>query len=161
PRQLNALSSGVLAELVDALSAHDVDDEVRAIVLTGGTQVFAAGADVKEFNTQTVVEMMAGNRVALFDRVRSIAKPIVAAVSGFAIGGGCELAMLCDMIVASETARFGQPEINLGIMPGAGGTQRLTRTIGKAKAMELVLTGAPIDAATAERLGLVNTVVPA
>jgi enoyl-CoA hydratase len=160
PRQLNALSSGVLAELVDALAAHDADDEVRAIVLTGGPQVFAAGADLKEFGTQSVVDMMAGNRVALFDRVRLVSKPIIAAVSGYALGGGCELAMLCDMIVASDTARFGQPEINVGLMPGAGGTQRLARTIGKAKAMELVLTGAPIDAQTAERLGLVNTIVP-
>jgi enoyl-CoA hydratase len=161
PRQLNALSSGVLAELVDALAAHDADDEVRAIVLTGGTEVFAAGADLKEFRTQSAVSMLSGSRVALFDRVRLIGKPIIAAVSGYALGGGCELAMLCDMIVASETARFGQPEINVGLMPGAGGTQRLARTIGKAKAMELVLTGAPIDAAMAERLGLVNTVVPA
>ena len=161
PRQLNALSSGVLAELVDALAAHDADDEVRAIVLTGGTEVFAAGADLKEFSTQTAVSMLSGSRVALIDRVRTSAKPIVAAVSGYALGGGCELAMLCDMIVASETARFGQPEINVGLMPGAGGTQRLARTIGKAKAMEMVLTGAPIDAETAERLGLVNTVVPA
>jgi enoyl-CoA hydratase len=160
PRQLNALSSGVLAELGDALAAHDADDDVRAIVLTGGPKVFAAGADLKEFGTQSVVDMLAGNRVALFDRVRQIAKPIIAAVSGYALGGGCELAMLCDMIVASETARFGQPEVNVGLMPGAGGTQRLARTIGKAKAMELVLTGEPIDAATAERLGLVNVVVP-
>jgi enoyl-CoA hydratase len=161
PRQLNALSSGVLAELVDALAGHDADDEVRAIVLTGGTEVFAAGADLKEFSSQSAVSMLSGGRVALFDRVRLISKPIIAAVSGYALGGGCELAMLCDMIVASETARFGQPEIKVGLMPGAGGTQRLARTIGKAKAMELVLTGDPIDAATAERLGLVNKVVPA
>jgi enoyl-CoA hydratase len=161
PRQLNALSSGVLAELVDALAAHDVDDEVRAIVLTGGPTVFAAGADLKEFGEQSVVSMMSGNRVALFDRVRLISKPIIAAVSGYALGGGCELAMLCDMIVASETARFGQPEINVGLMPGAGGTQRLARTVGKAKAMEMVLTGSPIDAESAEKLGLVNRVVPA
>lgn len=159
PRQLNALSSAVLAELVDALESHDRDDAVRAIVLTGGTQVFAAGADLKEFATKSAVEMMAGNRVAYFDRVRTIGKPVIAAVSGYALGGGCELALLCDMVVASETARFGQPEINVGLMPGAGGTQRLARTVGKAKAMELVLTGAPIDAQTAERLGLVNRVV--
>jgi enoyl-CoA hydratase len=160
PRQLNALSSAVLNELADALEAHDRDDDVRAIVLTGGQDVFAAGADLKEFGTRSVVDMMAGNRVALFDRVRGISKPVIAAVSGYALGGGCELAMLCDMIVASETARFGQPEINVGLMPGAGGTQRLARTIGKAKAMEMVLTGAPIDARTAEGLGLVNRVVP-
>jgi enoyl-CoA hydratase len=122
--------------------------------------VFAAGADLKEFASQSVVDMLAGNRVALFDRVRGAAKPVIAAVSGYALGGGCELAMLCDMIIASETARFGQPEINVGIMPGAGGTQRLTRTFGKAKAMEMVLTGDWIDANAAERLGLVNKVVP-
>ena len=160
PRQLNALSSGVLTELADALEAHDRDDEVRAIILTGGLDVFAAGADLKEFGASSVVDMMAGNRVALFDRLRLVAKPVIAAVSGYALGGGCELAMLCDMIVASTTARFGQPEINVGLMPGAGGTQRLARTIGKAKAMEMVLTGAPIDAQTAEQLGLVNRVVP-
>jgi enoyl-CoA hydratase len=161
PRQLNALSSAVLTELASALEAHDRDDEVRAIVLTGGPDVFAAGADLKEFSTSSVVDMMAGDRVALFDRVRGLGKPVIAAVSGYALGGGCELAMLCDMIVASETARFGQPEINVGLMPGAGGTQRLTRTFGKAKAMEMVLTGDWIDAQTAERLGLVNRVVPA
>lgn len=160
PGQLNALSAAVLTELADALEAHDRDGEVRVIILTGGTTVFAAGADLKEFSTQSVVDMLAGNRVALFDRVRGVSKPVIAAVSGYALGGGCELAMLCDMIVASETARFGQPEINVGLMPGAGGTQRLTRTFGKAKAMEMVLTGEWIDAATAERLGLVNKVVP-
>ncbi|MGE3270933.1 MAG: enoyl-CoA hydratase-related protein [Chloroflexota bacterium] len=160
PRQLNALSSGVLTELADALEAHDRDDDVRVIILTGGTEVFAAGADLKEFATRSVVDMISSNRVALFDRVRGIAKPVIAAVSGYALGGGCEIAMLCDMMVASETAKFGQPEINVGLMPGAGGTQRLARTIGKAKAMEMVLTGAPIDAQTAEQLGLVNRVVP-
>jgi len=160
PRQLNALSSAVLSELADALDSHERDDEVRAIILTGGPNVFAAGADLKEFGTRSVVDMMASNRVALFDRVRNVSKPVIAAVSGYALGGGCELAMLCDMIIASETARFGQPEINVGIMPGAGGTQRLTRTFGKAKAMEMVLTGDWIDAQTAERLGLVNRVVP-
>src|SRR5438067_2806388 len=118
PQQRNALSSGVLVELVDALEAHDQDAEVRAIVLTGGSEVFAAGADVKEFASRSAVEMMAGNRVSLFDRVRTLKTPTIAAVSGYALGGGCELAMMCDMIVASETARFGQPEINLGLIPG-------------------------------------------
>ncbi|MCC7372331.1 MAG: enoyl-CoA hydratase/isomerase family protein [Chloroflexi bacterium] len=160
PQQLNALSSAVLTELASALEAHDADPEVRVLILTGGTEVFAAGADLKEFASQSLVQMLASNRIALFDRIRTIGKPIIAAVSGYALGGGCEVAMLCDMIVASETARFGQPEISVGLMPGAGGTQRLTRTIGKAKAMEMVLTGAPIDAETAERLGLVNRVVP-
>ncbi len=161
PKQRNALSSGVLTELVDALEAHDHDADIRAIVLTGGSEVFAAGADIKEFVSRSAAEMMVGSRVSLFDRVRTIKTPVIAAVSGYALGGGCELAMMCDMIVASETARFGQPEINLGLIPGAGGTQRLTRTIGKYKAMEMVLTGAFIDAHEAERRGLVNRVVPA
>jgi enoyl-CoA hydratase len=161
PRQLNALSAAVMAEVVDALEAHDRDDEVHAMVLTGGSEVFAAGADLKEFATKSAVEMMVGNRVASFERVRTLSKPVIAAVSGYALGGGCELAMLCDMIVASETAKFGQPEINVGLMPGAGGTQRLARTIGKYRAMEMVLTGLFIDAQEAERRGLVNRVVPA
>jgi enoyl-CoA hydratase len=161
PRQRNALSSAVLAELADALEAHDRDDAVRAIVLTGGTDVFAAGADIKDFASRSAAEMMFSNRVSLFDRVRTIRTPVIAAVSGYALGGGCELAMMCDMIVASETARFGQPEINLGLMPGAGGTQRLTRAIGKYKAMEMILTGGFIDAHEAERRSLVNRVVPA
>jgi enoyl-CoA hydratase len=150
PRQLNALSSAVLTEIAHALEAHDADPAIRVLILTGGTEVFAAGADLKEFASQS----------ELFDKVRGIGKPVIAAVSGYALGGGCELAMLCDMIVASETAKFGQPEISVGLMPGAGGTQRLARTIGKAKTMELVLTGVPIDAPTAEQLGLVNRVVP-
>jgi enoyl-CoA hydratase len=159
PKQRNALSSALMAEVVDALEAHDRDPEVRAIVLTGGPDVFAAGADLKEFAASTAVELMGGDRVALWDRLRGIATPLIAAVSGYALGGGCELAMQCDMIVASETARFGQPEINVGIMPGAGGTQRLTKTIGKYRAMEMVLTGALLDAREAERRGLVNRVV--
>src|SRR6266540_6010242 len=161
PKQLNALSGPLMEELVAALEELDRDESIRAIVLTGGPNVFAAGADLKEFSVQTPISMLTRSRVALWDRIKAISKPLIAAVSGFALGGGCELAMQCDIIVASETARFGQPEINVGLMPGAGGTQRLARTIGKAKAMELVLTGAPIDAETAERLGLVNTVVPA
>lgn len=160
PRQLNALSAAVLSEIAAALEAHDADPEIRAIILTGGAEVFAAGADLKEFAGRTTADMMVSNRVTLFDRVRGISKPVIAAVSGYALGGGCEIAMLCDMIVASETAKFGQPEISVGLMPGAGGTQRLARTIGKAKAMEMVLIGAPIDAETAERIGLVNRVVP-
>ncbi|MFN8524746.1 MAG: enoyl-CoA hydratase-related protein [Chloroflexota bacterium] len=160
PKQLNALSSPLMAELVQALDAFDRDPDIRAIVLTGGTAVFAAGADLKEFATQSAVQMLTRGRVAAWDRLRSITKPVIAAVSGYALGGGCELAMLCDMIVASDTARFGQPEINVGLMPGAGGTQRLTRTIGKYRTMEMVLTGAMIDAAEAERHGLVNRVVP-
>jgi enoyl-CoA hydratase len=158
--QLNALSSGLMTELVAALEEHDRDPSIRAIVLTGGPTVFAAGADLKEFATRSAVEMMSGDRLVLWNRLFAIRTPLIAAVSGYALGGGCELAMQCDMIVASETARFGQPEINVGLMPGAGGTQRLTRTIGKYRAMEMVLTGARIDAREAERHGLVNRVVP-
>ena len=159
PQQLNALSSGLMTELVEALEEHDRDPSIRAIVLTGGPTVFAAGADLKEFATRSAVEMMSGDRLLLWNRLFGIRTPLIAAVSGYAYGGGCELAMQCDMIVASETARFGQPEINVGLMPAAGGTQRLTRTIGKYRAMEMVLTGRPINAQEAERHGLVNRVV--
>ncbi len=159
PKQLNALSSGLMSELVAAVEEYDRDPEIRAIVLTGGPAVFAAGADLKEMATRTAVEMMSGDRLVLWNRLFAIRTPLIAAVSGYAFGGGCELAMQCDMIVASETARFGQPEINVGLMPGAGGTQRLTRTVGKYRAMEMVLTGRPIDAREAERHGLVNRVV--
>jgi len=160
PKQLNALSGPLMEELVAALEAFERDDEIRAIILTGGPSVFAAGADLKEFAVQNAVGMLTNNRIALWDRIKAISKPLIAAVSGFALGGGCELAMLCDMIIASETARFGQPEINVGLMPGAGGTQRLTRTVGKFKAMEMVMTGKFIDAREAERRGLANRVVP-
>ncbi len=159
PKQLNALSSGLMTELVAAVEEHDRDPQIRAIVLTGGPSVFAAGADLKEMATRTAVEMMSGDRLVLWNRLFAIRTPLIAAVSGYAFGGGCELAMQCDMIIASETARFGQPEINVGLMPGAGGTQRLTRTVGKYRAMEMVLTGRPIDAREAERHGLVNRVV--
>jgi enoyl-CoA hydratase len=160
PKQLNALSGPLMEELVAAFEELEQDEAIRAIVLTGGTNVFAAGADLKEFALQTPVTMLTRSRIALWDRIKAVTKPVIAAVSGFALGGGCELAMQCDIIVASETARFGQPEINVGLMPGAGGTQRLTRTLGKFKAMEMVLTGAFIDAREAERRGLANRVVP-
>ncbi len=160
PKQLNALSGPLMEELVDALEAFEHDDEVRVMILTGGPTVFAAGADLKEFAVQTSVSMLSHSRIALWDRIKALSKPLIAAVSGFALGGGCELAMQCDMIVASETARFGQPEINVGLIPGAGGTQRLTRTVGKFKAMEMVMTGAFIDAHEAERRGLAIRVVP-
>ena len=160
PKQLNALSGPLMEELVAALEDFERDDEIRAIILTGGPSVFAAGADLKEFAVQNAVGMLTNNRIALWDRIKAISKPLIAAVSGFALGGGCELAMQCDMIIASETARFGQPEINVGLMPGAGGTQRLTRTVGKFKAMEMVMTGRFIDAREAERRGLANRVVP-
>ncbi len=160
PKVLNALSFNVLREIVDALEGLDKDDKIRATVLTGNDDAFSAGADIKELSETTPVDLIERNQFALWDRLKKIAKPVIAAVSGHALGGGCELAMSCDMIVASETARFGQPEINIGIMPGAGGTQRLTRAIGKFRAMEMVLTGQPISAREAEKHGLVNRVVP-
>jgi enoyl-CoA hydratase len=159
PQALNALSTPLVSEMADALETLDADPEIRVLILTGGPRAFAAGADLKEMSSQTAVQALEKNRIAYWDRVKKITKPIIAAVSGYALGGGCELAMLCDIIIASETARFGQPEINVGIMPGAGGTQRMTRTVGKFKAMEMILTGAQIDANEAERRGLVNRVV--
>jgi enoyl-CoA hydratase len=160
PKVLNALNSKLIAELVDALQSLDRDDSVRCIVLTGNERAFAAGADVSEMAGETAADLLLSERFAAWARIRNVRKPIIAAVSGYALGGGCEIAMTCDMIVASESARFGQPEINLGIIPGAGGTQRLTRAVGKARAMEMVLTGKPITAQEAERFGLVNRVVP-
>jgi enoyl-CoA hydratase len=160
PDVLNALNIALMGELVGALEAADADDSVRAIVLTGDARAFAAGADIREMADASAVEMLLRDQFAKWDRIRKVRKPIVAAVSGFALGGGCELAMMCDLIVASETAKFGQPEIGIGVMPGAGGTQRLTRAVGKAKAMEMVLTGAMIGACEAMDAGLVNRVVP-
>jgi enoyl-CoA hydratase len=160
PKQLNALNTQLMGELVDALERADADPDVRAHVLTGDERAFAAGADIKEMADASAVDMLVRNNLARWDRIRKLAKPIIGAVSGFALGGGCELAMSCDMIVASETARFGQPEINIGVMPGAGGTQRLTRAVGKARAMELILTGGQLGAKEAHALGLVNRVVP-
>jgi enoyl-CoA hydratase len=161
PKVLNALNSQLMSELADALSKLDADDEVRCIIITGNERAFAAGADISEMADEGVSDLLVSNRFVTWDRIRSVRKPIIAAVSGYALGGGCEIAMACDMIVASETARFGQPEINLGIIPGAGGTQRLPRAVGKARAMEMVLTGKHITAQEAERIGLVNRVVPA
>jgi len=160
PRQLNALAGPLMRELVEALEAHDADPAVRAIVITGGPTVFAAGADIKEMSEATAVDMLARNNIGLWDRVKKITKPLIAAVAGYALGGGCELAMLCDVIVAGENARFGQPEINIGLMPGAGGTQRLTRMLGKPVAMDLILTGRMIGAEEALQRGLVSRVVP-
>jgi enoyl-CoA hydratase len=159
PEQLNALFTPLVSEMASALESLDADADIRAIVLTGGTKVFAAGADLKEMSTQSAVDALMTNRIAYWDRVKRVSKPIIAAVSGYALGGGCELAMLCDIIIASETAKFGQPEIKVGLIPGAGGTQRLTRSIGKYRAMELILTGAFIDASEAERRGLACRVV--
>ncbi len=160
PKVLNALNQETMDELVAALEALDRDDAIRCIVLTGSERAFAAGADVNEMAAATPADMLSGYRFQQWERIRKISKPIVAAVRGFALGGGCELAMLCDMIVAGEGARFGQPEINIGIMPGAGGTQRLTRAVGKARAMEIVLTGRHITATEAAAAGLVTRVVP-
>lgn len=158
---LNALSFDLLDELVVALEGLDGDPACRAIVLTGaGERAFAAGADVRELATQTPLSLASENRFTAWDRMASIRTPLIAAVRGFALGGGCELAMTCDMIVAGEDAQFGQPEIRIGVMPGAGGTQRLTRAIGKAKAMEMILTGRTMAAREAEANGLVTRVVP-
>ena len=160
PQQLNALSYGLIKELALALEALDQDAEIRAIVLTGGEKVFAAGTDIKEMADATPFDDRLQGRLAFRDRINRISKPVIAAVSGLTLGGGCELAMCCDIIIASETARFGQPEVNLGIIPGSGGTQRLTRTVGKYRAMEMILTGDFINAAEAHTLGLVAKVVP-
>ena len=160
PKALNALNRGLMSELMDALEAFDADDDVGCMVITGNEKAFAAGADIKEMVTATPVDMLANPFIDYWDRLRKIGKPVIAAVSGFALGGGCEMAMACDMIVASESARFGQPEINLGIIPGAGGTQRMTYAVGKALAMEIVLNGRFLTAQEALQHGLVNRVVP-
>jgi enoyl-CoA hydratase len=160
PKVLNALNIELMTELVDCLEALDQDSSVRAIVLTGSERAFAAGADIKEMADASAVDMLTRDQFARWDRIRKIKKPIIAAVSGFALGGGCELMMHCDIIIASETARIGQPEILIGVMPGAGGTQRLTRAVGKGLAMEMILTGRQITGEEAMRAGLVNKVVP-
>jgi len=160
PEVLNALNIALIGELVTELERMDGDDSIRVIVLTGHERAFAAGADIAEMSGQTTTDMLLRNQFAVWDRIANVTKPIIAAVSGFALGGGCELMMSCDMVVASESAKFGQPEIKLGLMPGAGGTQRLVRAIGHLKAMELMLTGDFIDAHEAHRCGLVNKVVP-
>jgi enoyl-CoA hydratase len=162
PDALNALSFDLLDELADALDALDRDAACRAIVLTGsGERAFAAGADIKELARQTPVSLLVEDRFAVWERIAAVRTPVIAAVRGFALGGGCELALSCDLIVAGDDATFGQPEINLGVMPGAGGTQRLTRAIGRARAMDLVLTGRTLAARDAEAMGLVSRVVPA
>ena len=160
PQQLNALNGAVMVELAAAAEQFDNDPGVGAIVITGDERAFAAGADIKEMAGASAVDMLLTDRISKWDRLRRIRKPVIAAVSGFCLGGGCELAMACDMIVAAESARFGQPEINLGVIPGAGGTQRLTRAVGKAIAMEVVLNGRFLTADEAYRFGLVNRVVP-
>ncbi len=161
PQALNALNSQVLAELIAALEAFDADESQGCAVLTGSEKAFAAGADIKEMASKGFADMYGGNFFAGYDRVTATRKPVIAAVSGYALGGGCELAMMCDFILASDTAKFGQPEIKLAVSPGMGGSQRLARAVGKAKAMEMCLTGRMMDADEAERAGLVSRILPA
>ncbi|WP_334175647.1 enoyl-CoA hydratase [Pseudoxanthobacter sp.] len=161
PKQLNALNSVLVHELTLQLAAFDRDESIGAIVITGSEKAFAAGADIKEMAELGFIEAYTHDFLGGWDRVSHTRKPVIAAVAGYALGGGCELAMMCDFILAADTAKFGQPEIKLGVMPGAGGTQRLTRFVGKSKAMEMVLTGRLMDAAEADRVGLVSRVVPA
>ncbi len=160
PQARNALNASVLRELNDALESFDADPAIGAMVLTGDDKAFAAGADIKEMAEESAMGMLTRSHIPQFDRLLKLHKPLIAAVSGWCLGGGCELAMACDMIIASETARFGQPEINLGVIPGAGGTQRLTRVVGKALAMEMVLNNRTLTAEEARQYGLVNRVVP-
>ena len=160
PKELNALNPQLMQELRDELQRLDANANVRVIIITGNEQAFAAGADIRQMADKSALEMVTADQFSTWDQIRKTKKPLIAAVSGFCLGGGCELAMTCDMIVASETARFGQPEIKIGVMPGAGGTQRLTRAVGKARAMEMVLTGRFISAEEAFSLGLINKVVP-
>ena len=161
PKALNALNAQLTEELIAAATDADADSEIGCLVITGSAKAFAAGADIKEMQSATYAEMYAGDRFSAWDRFSAVRTPTIAAVAGYALGGGCELAMMCDIILAADNAVFGQPEIKLGVMPGIGGSQRLTRAIGKAKAMEMCLTGRNMDAAEAERAGLVARVVPA
>lgn len=161
PKALNALNSQVLEEITDAVEAFDANAKVGAIVLTGSQKAFAAGADIKEMQAKTYIEAYMEDYFSGWERFTRVRKPVIAAVAGYALGGGCELAMMCDFIIAADNAKFGQPEITLGVMPGMGGTQRLTRFVGKSKAMEMCLTGRLMDAEEAERCGLVSRVVPA
>jgi enoyl-CoA hydratase len=161
PQALNALNAQLISELNQVLDACEADEGIGAMVLTGSEKAFAAGADIKEMKDKTFADVVLSDFIAPWERISRCRKPVIAAVSGYALGGGCELAMMCDFIIASDTARFGQPEILLGVIPGSGGTQRLTRAVGKSKAMEMCLTGRHMDAAEAERAGLVSRVVPA
>src|SRR5476649_1667608 len=161
PQALNALNRALIAELIQAIDAYEADETIGCLLITGNEKAFAAGADIKEMADKTFIEAYLGNFCADWDRAARARKPIVAAVAGFALGGGCELAMQCDLIIAADNAKFGQPEIKLGVIPGIGGSQRLTRAVGKSKAMEMILTGRTIDAVEAERAGLVARVVPA
>jgi enoyl-CoA hydratase len=162
PKALNALNAALVKELAQALDAFEADDAIGAIVITGSEKAFAAGADIKEMKDKTFLEAYLGDFITKdWERIATCRKPVIAAVAGYALGGGCEIAMMCDFILAADTAKFGQPEITLGIIPGAGGSQRLTRLVGKSKAMEMCLTGRLMDAAEAERSGLVSRIVPA
>ena len=160
PQVLNALNNELLREVMDALEAFDKNDMIGAMVITGNEKAFAAGADIKEMADKNTLQMMDTDHVAVFGRIRTIQKPVIAAVSGWALGGGCEVALSCDMIIASDSAKFGQPEINIGVIPGAGGTQRLVRTLGKALAMEMIINNRTLSAQEALQYGLVNRVVP-
>ena len=160
PQAMNALKHQLVLEVMDALDAFDKDEDVGAMVITGNEKAFAGGADIKEMNEQSAQQIRESDHVAAFSRIMNIRKPIIAAVSGYALGGGCELAMSCDMIIASESAKFGQPEITIGVIPGAGGTQRLTHAVGKAIAMEMILNNRTFSAQEAYQFGLVNRVVP-
>jgi len=161
PQALNALNRATVTELSQAIDAFEADEAIGCLLITGSEKAFAAGADIKEMADKTFIEAYLGNFISDWDRAARARKPIVAAVAGFALGGGCELAMQCDLIIAADNAKFGQPEIKLGVIPGIGGTQRLTRAVGKTKAMDLILTGRMMDAAEAESAGLVARVVPA
>lgn len=161
PQALNALNAQLIAEMSKALDAFEADEKINCMVITGSEKAFAAGADIKEMQSKTFAQAYKEDFIGKWHRVSQTRKPVIAAVAGFALGGGCELAMMCDFIIAADTAKFGQPEIKLGVMPGAGGTQRLARFIGKSKAMDMCLTGRMMDAAEAERCGLVSRVVPA
>ena len=161
PAALNALNARLIAETNSVLDQWEADDGIGCIVITGSDKAFAAGADIKEMQAKSYLQAYKEDFIGQWDRVARLRKPVIAAVAGFALGGGCELAMMCDFIIAADTAKFGQPEIKLGVMPGAGGTQRLTRFVGKSKAMDMCLTGRMMDAAEAERSGLVSRVVPA
>jgi enoyl-CoA hydratase len=160
PQALNALNRALIAELTQAIEAFDVDDKIGCLLITGSDKAFAAGADIKEMADKTFIEAYLGDFVSNWNAAARARKPIVAAVAGFALGGGCELAMQCDIVIAADTAKFGQPEIKLGVIPGIGGTQRLAHAVGKAKAMDMILTGRMMDAAEAEKSGLVARVVP-
>ena len=160
PQVMNALNNQLMREIMDALEDFDKKDDIGAMVITGNEKAFAAGADIKEMMNKSIQQMMDTDHIAVFGRIRTIRKPVIAAVSGWALGGGCEIALSCDMVIASESAKFGQPEINIGVIPGAGGTQRLTHAVGKALAMEMILNNRALSAQEALQHGLVNRVVP-